>query len=312
MEATFFMNIKDLYYFQRLISTQSYTQTAADFHVSQPTISQAIKRLERHFQVTLFFRQAKTKALVLTPSGQQLLLAANDIINNWQHVNESISHLRQHTLRFGIEPSVSEHYLPALTKPIIEQDLLSSVHTVEMGANQLVKQVLAGQLDLAISGNLDQTLDERLAVTPLRPFKFRILANPDHPLAKSDHPTFAEALKSPFVLLNATYLNKLVFRQLAEQLSIEPQVLFESDSSTLIKGLVKENLALGFISDITTPNEGENDDLVEIPFDDVQVPSVQINLIRRAHQFPIGLVKQVIDIIEKTFADDNAKQENKQ
>ncbi|KZU80307.1 hypothetical protein Nizo3892_2455 [Lactiplantibacillus plantarum] len=295
------MNIKDLYYFQRLISTQSYTQTAADFHVSQPTISQAIKRLERHFQVTLFFRQAKTKALVLTPSGQQLLLAANDIINNWQHVNESISHLRQHTLRFGIEPSVSEHYLPALTKPIIEQDLLSSVHTVEMGANQLVKQVLAGQLDLAISGNLDQTLDERLAVTPLRPFKFRILANVAHPLAKAEHPTFAEALKSPFVLLNATYLNKLVFRQLAEQLSIEPQVLFESDSSTLIKGLVKENLALGFISDITTPNDGE---------DDVQVPSVHINLIRRAHQFPIGLVKQVIDIIEKTFAADNAEQKS--
>ena len=300
------MNIKDLYYFQRLISTQSYTQTAADFHVSQPTISQAIKRLERHFQVTLFFRQAKTKALVLTPSGQQLLLAANDIINNWQHVNESISHLRQHTLRFGIEPSVSEHYLPALTKPIIEQDLLSSVHTVEMGANQLVKQVLAGQLDLAISGNLDQTLDERLAVTPLRPFKFRILANAAHPLAKAEHPTFAEALKSPFVLLNATYLNKLVFRQLAEQLSIEPQVLFESDSSTLIKGIVKENLALGFISDITTPNDG----LVEIPFDDVQVPSVHINLIRRAHQFPIGLVKQVIDIIEKTFAADNAEQKS--
>ncbi|MGN8167807.1 LysR family transcriptional regulator [Lactiplantibacillus plantarum] len=300
------MNIKDLYYFQRLISTQSYTQTAADFHVSQPTISQAIKRLERHFQVTLFFRQAKTKALVLTPSGQQLLLAANDIINNWQHVNESISHLRQHTLRFGIEPSVSEHYLPALTKPIIEQDLLSSVHTVEMGANQLVKQVLAGQLDLAISGNLDQTLDERLAVTPLRPFKFRILANAAHPLAKAEHPTFAEALKSPFVLLNATYLNKLVFRQLAEQLSIEPQVLFESDSSTLIKGLVKENLALGFISDITTPNDG----LVEIPFDDVQVPSVHINLIRRAHQFPIGLVKQVIDIIEKIFAADNAEQKS--
>lgn len=304
------MNIKDLYYFQRLISTQSYTQTAADFHVSQPTISQAIKRLERHFQVTLFFRQAKTKALVLTPSGQQLLLAANDIINNWQHVNESISHLRQHTLRFGIEPSVSEHYLPALTKPIIEQDLLSSVHTVEMGANQLVKQVSAGQLDLAISGNLDQTLDERLAVTPLRPFKFRILANVAHPLAKAEHPTFAEALKSPFVLLNATYLNKLVFRQLAEQLSIEPQVLFESDSSTLIKGLVKENLALGFISDITTPNDGEDDGLVEIPFDDVQVPSVHINLIRRAHQFPIGLVKQVIDIIEKTFAADNAEQKS--
>jgi len=302
------MNIKDLYYFQRLISTQSYTQTAADFHVSQPTIPQAIKRLERHFQVTLFFRQSKTKALVLTPSGQQLLLAANDIISNWQHVNESISHLRQHTLRFGIEPSVSEHYLPALTKPIIEQDLLSSVHTVEMGSNQLVKQVLAGQLDLAISGNLDQTLDERLAVTPLRPFKFRILASPEHALAKSEHPTLAEALKSPFVLLNATYLNKLVFRQLAGQLSIDPQVIFESDSSTLIRGLVKENLALGFVSDIAAPGDIADDGLVEIPFDDVQVPSVHINMIRRAHQFPIGLVKQVMDIIEQTFETTDAKE----
>jgi len=302
------MNIKDLYYFQRLISTQSYTQTAADFHVSQPTISRAIKRLERHFQVTLFFRQSKTKALVLTPSGQQLLLAANDIISNWQHVNESISHLRQHTLRFGIEPSVSEHYLPALTKPIIEQDLLSSVHTVEMGANQLVKQVLAGQLDLAISGNLDQTLDERLAVTPQRPFKFSILASPEHPLAKSEHPTFAEALKSPFVLLNATYLNKLVFRQLAGQLSIDPQIIFESDSSTLIRGLVKENLALGFVSDIMAPDDTIDDGLVEIPFDDVSVPSVHVNLIRRAHQFPIGLVKQVMDIIEQTFETKDAEE----
>ena len=62
--------------------------------------------------------------------------------------------------------------------------------------------------------------------------------------------------------------------------------------------------------DITTPNDGEDDGLVEIPFDDVQVPSVHINLIRRAHQFPIGLVKQVIDIIEKTFAADNAEQKS--
>ncbi|MDV2575381.1 hypothetical protein RYX41_00045 [Lactiplantibacillus plantarum] len=48
---------------------------------------------------------------MLTPSGQQLLLAANDIINNWQHVNESISHLRQHTLRFASNhPSVNIIY----------------------------------------------------------------------------------------------------------------------------------------------------------------------------------------------------------
>ncbi|TAR40512.1 LysR family transcriptional regulator, partial [Lactiplantibacillus plantarum] len=166
----------------------------------------------------------------------------------------------------------------------------------------------ANTLEKILNTFLDQTLDERLAVTPLRPFEFKILASPDHPLAKMDHPTFEEALKSPFVILNATYLNKLVFHQLAEQLSIKPQVLFESDSSTLVSGLVREDLALGFVSDITAPVES---DLVEIPIEDVQVPSVHINLIRRAHQFPIGLFKTVMDIIEKTFEEDEAIQQQK-
>lgn len=83
-------------------------------------------------------------------------------------------------------------------------------------------------------------------------------------------------------------------------------MLFESDSSTLVSGLVQEDLALGFVSDITAPAQS---DLVEIPIEDVQVPSVHINLIRRAHQFPIGLFKQVMDIIEKTFEADEAVQE---
>jgi len=37
----------------------------------------------------------------------------------------------------------------------------------------------------------------------------------------------------------------------------------------------------------------------------VQAPSVHINMIRRAHQFPIGLFKDVMDIVEETFKDDS-------
>lgn len=43
------MNDKDLLYFCKLVETQSYTLTANTFNVTQPTISMAIKRLQRRF-----------------------------------------------------------------------------------------------------------------------------------------------------------------------------------------------------------------------------------------------------------------------
>lgn len=43
------MNDKDLLYFCKLVETQNYTLTANTFNVTQPTISMAIKRLQRRF-----------------------------------------------------------------------------------------------------------------------------------------------------------------------------------------------------------------------------------------------------------------------
>ncbi|KGO18775.1 hypothetical protein Q757_10320 [Oenococcus alcoholitolerans] len=41
------MKFTDLEYFQRLAKVESFSQTAAFFNVSQPTISYAIQRLEK-------------------------------------------------------------------------------------------------------------------------------------------------------------------------------------------------------------------------------------------------------------------------
>ena len=47
------MNLKDLYYFYDLSNLQSFTDVARKHEVSQPSISYAIKRLEKDFHCQL-------------------------------------------------------------------------------------------------------------------------------------------------------------------------------------------------------------------------------------------------------------------
>lgn len=46
------MNIKELYYYHDLVRTKNFSQVAADFNISQPTVTMAIKRLEESFGTT--------------------------------------------------------------------------------------------------------------------------------------------------------------------------------------------------------------------------------------------------------------------
>lgn len=50
------MNIKELYYYHDLVRTKNFSQVAADFNISQPTVTMAIKRLEESFGTTFFMR----------------------------------------------------------------------------------------------------------------------------------------------------------------------------------------------------------------------------------------------------------------
>lgn len=54
------MNIKDLQYYVSLTQLKNFSLVAAQFHVSQPTISAAIRRLETELKTQLLIRANPT------------------------------------------------------------------------------------------------------------------------------------------------------------------------------------------------------------------------------------------------------------
>lgn len=67
------MNIKELYYYHDLVRTKNFSQVAADFNISQPTVTMAIKRLEESFGTTFFMRDRSHHQLVVDHGSASLL-----------------------------------------------------------------------------------------------------------------------------------------------------------------------------------------------------------------------------------------------
>ena len=73
------MNTRDLQYFQALVKYKNYTRVAKEFGVSQPTVTQAIKRLEKEFDAQLVYTDRAHRQNMITRSGQLLAASAKAI-----------------------------------------------------------------------------------------------------------------------------------------------------------------------------------------------------------------------------------------
>ena len=73
------MNIKQLEAFVRIVKNKSFSQTAKELYLTQPTVSSYISSLEEDLGVQLFNRT--TKEVHTTNEGEQIYLYAKDIVN---------------------------------------------------------------------------------------------------------------------------------------------------------------------------------------------------------------------------------------
>ena len=74
------MELLQLYYFQVTARFQHISKAAACLHITQPALSQTIKRLEKELETELFDRVGKE--IVLNEKGEILLKYANSVLSS--------------------------------------------------------------------------------------------------------------------------------------------------------------------------------------------------------------------------------------
>lgn len=263
------MNTKDLEYFHELVKQKNFSKVADYFNVSQPTISQAIKRLEDEFATQLFERDRSHGALNVTAPGKQLDRHVMAILNELHVAHTDVARAYNTRIRFGLPPIIGNYLFPKFTPRLMQANILPYLDVVEHGSAQLLRMLRKGEIDMALLGSL----------TPLRQMGIKSVQIGDYPLViiasqKNQHlqhiqtPVRFEQLRhEQFIAFNKEFVHYDAFNQLCRQTHVRPKIIYQGTDIQIIKTLVKNNLGISYI---TTAAINAHDQLLQIPIVDVQ------------------------------------------
>ena len=145
------MTLRDLEYLVALADTRHFGRAAARCHVSQPTLSAQLMKLESYLGTPLVER--RPRRIALTAAGESVVLHARRMLREADDIR-TIARAGQDPLagplKLGLIPTLGPYLLPRvaprITKALPKLQLL--LH--EYQTAPLIERTLAGDLDLAI------------------------------------------------------------------------------------------------------------------------------------------------------------------
>lgn len=99
------MTLTQLNYIITIAETKSMNKAAEKLYVSQPSLTNAIKELEKELGITIFYRSGR--GVTLTNDGTEFLLYAKQIYGQYETVLEKYSEGGSYKKKFGVS---TQHY----------------------------------------------------------------------------------------------------------------------------------------------------------------------------------------------------------
>ena len=196
------MTLTELKYIVAVAREKHFGKGAEACHVSQPTLSVAIKKLEEELQVKLFERNANE--ITVTPLGEEIVRQAQSVLEQADNIREIAKRGKDPlagSLRLGVIYTIGPYLLPDLVRQVIARTPQMPLMLQENFTVKLLEQLRTGEIDCAILA--EPFPDANLAIAPLYDEPFMAAVPSNHALAARSSVT-AEELKQETMLLLGT------------------------------------------------------------------------------------------------------------
>ena len=196
------MTLTELKYIVAVAREKHFGRGAEACHVSQPTLSVAVKKLEEELQVKLFERNANE--ITITPLGEEIVRQAQSVLEQAESIREIARRGKDPlagSLRLGVIYTIGPYLLPDLVRQNIEKTPQMPLVLQENFTVKLLEELRTGEIDCAILA--EPFPDTNLAIAPLYDEPFMAAVPSSHALAARTSVT-AEELKKETLLLLGT------------------------------------------------------------------------------------------------------------
>ncbi|MFL4475975.1 LysR family transcriptional regulator [Paeniglutamicibacter sp. MACA_103] len=231
------MFIRQLEYMVALARERHFVRAAQSCSVSQPALSEGIRKLEKELNVPLIRRGNKFEGL--TAEGQELVIWARKILADRDAMNDEIEAMRAGVsgqLRFGSVPTASIA-VSLLNAPFCALHPLARVQVVsDLTSDDVLSRLRSYEIDAGIT-YIQDPVPAEFRVLPLYREQYVLLTAAGAGTASS--PTWAQAAALPLCLLAPTMQGRRRIDEVFAEVGVKPEPRLETDSVASLFAHVK-------------------------------------------------------------------------
>lgn len=236
------MTLRHIEIFAMVCREGSITRAAERLHLSQPTVSVAIRELEEHYKDPLFERISHR--LYLTPFGHRIYDYALNLLNLYSDMSEAQQ--QYEIIRVGTGTAVGKLFLPKIVKAFLAEHPDIHVQVNVGDATRMYWLIMQNDLDFVLAETVDEIYG--LAHRSIQHYPIVAVCHRDNPLAKKRVVTAADLAAQNLLLREPNASTRQLVDLYFHSNNFEVSPAWESYSVQTLLNATKENLGVSFHS----------------------------------------------------------------
>ena len=239
------MNITQLKYFHAVAEYHTVSLAAQRLYISQPSLSNAIRELEREFALSLFYR--RHNGMFLTPEGTKLYNSTKELLTKYAEVERVMLELGGDTrrLRLGIPPMLSSIIFADIYREFAEKNGHTHLEISEKGKYELLSELNDGLLDTVLLPHV-KPFDISYRAQKVGRLEVVCWVNKLDSLAEREEINAKMLEGKPLVLFADTFFQTKTIREWFSSAGAYPTVCVQTEQLSTAESMIESGQAIGF------------------------------------------------------------------
>ncbi|WP_030375847.1 transcriptional regulator CynR [Streptomyces rimosus] len=246
------LELRHLRYLLAVAEHGNFTRAAEALHVSQPTLSQQVRQLERALKAQLLDRTGRT--VRLTDAGQAYAHYARGALRDLEAAERAVLDVRdlsRGTLRLATTPTFTAYLVGPLAGAFHTRHPGISLTLRELPQERMEAALLADELDLGIAFSGPHL--PGITGTALFTEALGLVVGPAHPYAGRTAPLPVRSLRDhQLALLSPDFATRLHIDAYFGEHGVRPDIAVEANSLTTLTELVRRTSLATVLPDAIT------------------------------------------------------------
>ncbi|MDN5322551.1 MAG: LysR family transcriptional regulator, transcriptional activator of the cysJI operon [Clostridia bacterium] len=248
------MTLRHLRIFIEVCDSGGMTAAAKKLYMAQPSVSQAIAELERHYNVKLFERFGRK--LYITAAGKRLLSYARHIINLYNRTECEIREISEKgILRVGASVTVGTCILSEVIKTFMNHCLDVEVRTFVDNTKVIEEMILSDKIDVGLVEGFIHSPD--IIEEPFYDDELVLICHSKHPWADKGCIEAKELDACPFIIREQGSGTRELFEAEMANAGLKWTTVGVYNNAESVKNAVAAGLGVAVVSRLAVEREAQ-------------------------------------------------------